>query len=62
MNNLVIGKRTTVGAAITSVAGFLTHFYPEHGPAFIAAAVPITFGVQLVLANKFGVTTKESKQ
>jgi hypothetical protein len=57
MNNIIIGKRTTVGAAITSVAGFLTHFYPEHGAAFISAAVPITFIVQIVVANKFGVTT-----
>jgi len=59
MNAVVIGKRTTIGAAITSTAGFLTHFYPEHGPAFIAAAVPITFIVQVWVANKLGVTTKE---
>lgn len=58
MNNMVIGKRTTVGAAITSTAGVLTHFYPEHAEAFIAAAVPITFFVQMWIAHKFGVTAK----
>ncbi len=56
MNGLVIGKRTTVGAAITSLAGFFAHFYPQHAAAFIAIAVPITFGVQLWIAKKFGVT------
>ena len=55
--NVVIGKRTTVGAAITSVAGVLTHFFPEHGPAFIGMAVPITFGTQLWIAKRFGVTS-----
>ena len=58
MNELVIGKRIPIGAAITSTAAVLTNFYPAHGPAFIAAAVPITFFVQVWVANKFGVTTK----
>ena len=60
MNNIVIGKRTTIGAAITSFAGFLTHFYPEHGPAFIALAVPLTFAVQVWVATKLGVTTDQN--
>jgi len=59
MNNLVIGKRTTVGAAITSAAGVLSNFWPEHSAAFIGAAVPLTFSIQLWIANKFGVTTKK---
>ena len=58
MNNLVVGKRTTVGAAITSLAGVAAHFYPEHAAAFIGLAVPLTFGVQVFIANKYGVTTK----
>jgi hypothetical protein len=58
VNGLVIGKRITVGAAITSSAGLLTHFFPQHGPAFIAAAVPITFIAQIIIAKKFGITTK----
>ena len=56
MNGVIIGKRVQVGAAITSLAGFLTHFYPQHGPAFIAAAVPLTLFVQVWIANKYGVT------
>jgi len=56
MSNIVIGKRTTIGAAITSTAGVFSHFFPEHGAAFIGAAVPITFMVQVWVANAFGVT------
>ena len=58
MNGLIIGKRISIGAAITSLAGFLTHFFPDHGPAFIGAAVPITLLLQIWIANKYGVTTK----
>ena len=54
---LVIGKRTTIGAAITSLAGVGAHFYPEHAAAFIGLAVPITFLAQVYVANKFGVTS-----
>lgn len=56
MNNIIIGKRVSIGAAITSTAGVLAHFYPEHAPAFIAASVPVTFAVQVFIANYFGVT------
>ncbi len=58
MNGVVIGKRVGIGAAITSTAGLLTHFFPQHGPAFIAAAVPLTMFAQIWWANKYGVTTK----
>ena len=61
MNSVVIGKRTTIGAAITSTAGVLTHFFPAHAEAFIAAAVPITFFVQMWIAQKYGVTTGEKQ-
>ena len=56
--NVVIGKRTTVGAAITSTVAMLVHYYPDHAPALVAAAVPLTFAAQVWIANKFGVTTK----
>jgi len=56
MDNMIIGKRVKIGAAITSTAGVLAHFWPEHGAAFIGAAVPITFMVQTWIAKKFGVT------
>lgn len=58
MNNIIIGKRVKVGAAITSVAGVLAHFWPEHGAAFIMMAVPITFVVQTLIAKYFGVTVR----
>lgn len=57
INNVVIGKRVTVGAAITSTAAALTHIWPEHGPLFVSMAVPITLVVQIWIANKFGVTS-----
>ena len=56
MNGVIVGKRVAVGAAITSTAGFFAHFWPNHAAAFISAAVPITFLVQLWIAKKFGVT------
>ena len=56
---IVIGKRITVGAAITSTLAVLSHFWPEHSSAMAAAAVPVTFIIQVWLANKFGVTSAE---
>jgi hypothetical protein len=56
--NVIIGKRTTVGAAITSTAAVLSHYFPAHAPAIVAAAVPITFVLQVLIAAKFGVTQK----
>ena len=46
MNNIIIGKRTTVGAAITSLAGVFAHFFPEDAAAIIGLAVPLTFIIQ----------------
>ncbi len=58
MNNIIIGKRTTVGAAITSLAGVFAHFFPEDAAAIIGLAVPLTFITQIVIAKVWGVTTK----
>ena len=57
MNNIIIGKRVKVGAAILSVCSIFAHFYPEHAAAFVAAAVPVTFVVQVLIAKFKGVTT-----
>ena len=57
VNNVVIGKRVTLGAAITSCAAALGHFWPDHAVAFTALSVPITFIAQVVLANRLGITT-----
>lgn len=54
---VIIGKRVTVGALIGSIVAMATHFYPEHAPAFTAAAVPITMIAQIIIANWIGVTT-----
>ena len=56
INNVVIGKRVSIGAAINSVAAVLAHFWPEHAPAIVAAAVPLTFAVQVFVANRYGIT------
>jgi hypothetical protein len=56
VNNVIIGKRVTLGAAITSLAAVFAHIWPAHAPAIISAAVPITFFGQIWIANKIGVT------
>lgn len=56
MSDVVIGKRVTVGAVFTSIAGILSHFWPEHASVFVAAAVPITFVSQVLIAKYGGVT------
>jgi hypothetical protein len=59
MNGIVVGKRVGVGAAITSTCAVFAHIWPQHAPAMISAAVPITFVVQLLIVKKFGVTGKK---
>lgn len=53
---IVIGKRVTFGAAITSIAAVFAHVWPDHAPAIISAAVPVTFIGQIFIVRKFGVT------
>lgn len=53
---VLVGKRVTIGAAINSTAAALAHFYPDHAPAIISVAVPITFIVQVLVARYWGVT------
>ena len=53
---IIIGKRITAGAAINSVAVIFAHIWPEHAPAIIAAAVPITAGVQMWVVRYYGIT------
>ena len=56
MNEVIIGKRVGIGAAITSLAGAIAHFYPAHAGAIIGLAVPLTFAIQVWWANKYGIT------
>lgn len=62
MNNIVIGKRVKVGAAITSTAGVIANFFPEQAGSIIMAAVPITFIVQVAIAKYLGVTNATSSE
>lgn len=57
INNTILGKRVTVGAAITSTAAALGFQWPDYAPLFTALAVPITLVLQIWIANKYGVTT-----
>ena len=56
MNNIIIGKRIPIGSAITGVAAFFAVIFPEYAAAILATAVPLTFGVQVIIVNCFGVT------
>ena len=56
MKGLIIGKRVGLGAAITSTAGVLAHFWPDHAAAFVGIAVPLTLVMQVWWVNKYGVT------
>jgi hypothetical protein len=53
---IIIGKRITAGAAINSIAAVFAHIFPDHAPAIISGAVPITFLTQMWVVKKFGVT------
>lgn len=53
---IIIGKRVTVGAAITSLATVFSSIFPQHATAIIASATVITFVAQVIIANYIGVT------
>ena len=53
---VIIGKRVTVGAAITSLATVFSSIFPEHATAIIASATVVTFVAQLIIAHWLGVT------
>ena len=54
---VVIGKRVTIGAAVTSLTAVLANIFPEYAPSIIASATVVTFVIQVIVANKFGVTS-----
>ena len=53
---LIIGKRVTVGAGINGLAAVFGHLFPDHAPAIISAAVPLTLVTQLLIANTLSIT------
>jgi hypothetical protein len=56
MNKVIIGKRVSLGAAITSAAIAIAEFFPDHSTAILSLSVPITFFAQTWVATKYGVT------
>ena len=56
---IIIGKRVTVGAMITSIGAIFAHYYPYHAPAIVAATVPVTMIFQIIIANWIGVTSSD---
>ena len=61
MNNtqIIIGKRITIGAAIAGVSEAIQYIFPEYAPAIGSLTIPVIFTVQILVAHKFGITTKE---
>ena len=59
---IIVGKRVTIGAAILGVANAIAHFYPEQAPAILAIVMPLTFVVQLLVVNYFGVTSNGEQE
>lgn len=59
IKGIVIGKRVTVGAAITSLAAGFGFMFPDKAAAFTAFAVPVTLAVQIWIANYISITVKE---
>ncbi len=56
-NEIIIGKRVSVGAAIGGIAAVFGNIFPEQAPAILAGIVPLTFFVQLLIVRYTGVTT-----
>ena len=57
--NVLIGKRVTIGAAISSVIAVLVYYFPDHAVPMVAAGVPITFAVQVWMAHNFQITNHD---
>jgi hypothetical protein len=53
---IVIGKRVTIGAAVTSTASVFASLFPEYASAILAASVAVTFIIQVIVANRYGIT------
>ena len=58
MDNIVIGKRIPLGSAINGIGVIFAAIYPQHAVAIMAAAIPITAALQVLVVNKLGVTSK----
>jgi hypothetical protein len=53
---IIIGKRVTIGAAVTSITTVFANIYPEHAATIVGSAGFVTFVAQVLVANWIGVT------
>ncbi len=58
MNNVIVGKRVPIGAAINSVGVIFAAFYPENAIQIMAGIIPLTFTIQVMIVNYWGITLK----
>jgi len=58
MDNIVIGKRVQIGAAINGIALAFAAVFTDQAIVIMACVIPTTFAVQIFIANYWGVTTK----
>ena len=65
MNNIIIGKRIPIGAAIGGAINFSAYVWNVTHPATQidllavgAVSVPLTALAQIIVVNRYGVTTK----
>lgn len=54
---IIIGKRVTIGAAIGGLGSAVAAIWPQYSQAILALVTPITFVVQVIIANRYGVTS-----
>ena len=53
---IIIGKRVSIGAAVTSAAAVVAALFPDYAVAIIASAGVVTFIIQIIVVNTLGVT------
>ena len=53
---IIIGKRVTIGAFIGSIASVLAFYFPEHATPIVSGSTALIFIVQVIVANRYGVT------
>lgn len=56
---IIVGKRVTIGAAINGILAAVAHYRPDDAAALLALSVPLTFVIQVVIGNTLTITTKE---
>jgi len=57
---IVIGKRVTLGAAVLATSEAIQTWLPEYAGFIGQMVIPILFVAQIIIANKFSITTAEN--